>query len=139
MLTKTTLSVGYEYTFKSGLSSIKVPVSFGLNNNAYYYEYKTFGTGLDFNLYPYGQGRAKFFYGPSFEYKKFRTTNFMTEVNSAYTFLLQAGFLFQPEKHLNISVVAGIGYMHLFWNAPDPYSNKGDVATRLGLNAGYKF
>ncbi len=138
MLSKTILTLGYEYTFKSGLFSLKVPVSFGLDTDGYYYENKSFGTGLDFNLYPYGQGRANFFYGPSFEYKKYKFTAEPEDIKSAYALLFQAGFLFQPTRHFNISVSAGIGYARIIREIYY-YNNKGDVATRLGLNIGYKF
>jgi hypothetical protein len=138
LLSSISLTFGYEYTFKSGLFGMKVPLSFGLNNESGYYGSNVFGTGLDLNLYPFGQGKSKFFYGPSFEYKKFKTTNMANDVHSAYAMLFQAGFLFQPFKHFNISVTAGIGYARLIRD-DYLYESKGDVATRLGLNIGYKF
>lgn len=138
LLTQSTLTFGYEYTFKSGRFSLEVPISFTLGNKRYYFSNKAFGTGLDFNLYPYGQGRVKFFYGPSFEYRKYKFSNTTYEINSAYAFLFQAGYLFQPQKHLNISVKAGIGYIRLIRDDYSYYSN-GEVATKVGLNIGYKF
>lgn len=138
LLSASSLTFGYEYTFKSGLFGMKVPLSFGLNNKSGYDGSNVFGTGLDLNIYPFGQGKSKFFYGPSFEYKKFKTINMASDINSAYAFLFQAGFLFQPHKHFNISVAAGIGYARLIRD-DYLYESKGDVAARLGLNIGYKF
>jgi len=138
LLTQNTLTFGYEYTFKSGLISLKVPVSFRFDNNGYYPGHKSFGTGLDLNLYPYGQGKAKFFYGPSFEYRKYEFSNSNYEINSVYALLFQAGYLFQPTKHLNFSINAGIGYARLI-SDNSYYNNTGDVATKAGLNIGYKF
>jgi len=82
------LTIGYEYTFKSGKYSLKCPLSFGLNSKSYsgsrgyyggyyYYQgdyhntYNKFSTGLDFNFHPFGQGKSKFFFGPSFVFGQF--------------------------------------------------------------------
>ncbi len=135
LLVLNTLTFGYEHTSKSGLIGFKIPLSFALNKKDIYRENKVFGTGLDLNLYPYGQGQAKFFYGPSFEYKKFTTYYQYNDINSAYALLFQAGFLFQPTKQLNFSINAGIGYARLFKSE----YNTGEVASRVGVNMGFKF
>ena len=133
LLGRNTLTISYEYTFKNGLSSFKVPISIKLDDIDYYDDRKVFGIGLDYYLYPFGQGKSKLFYGPSFEYKKFDSATYF-QTDAAYAFLFQAGYLFQPHKNINISIYGGLGYAQII--ADFDY---GEVATRAGLNLGYKF
>ena len=133
------LTIGYEYIFKSGLSSLKVPLSIGIIERDSYRQTKTFGTGLDYSFYPYGQGRFTFFYGPSFEYKRFKLSYYDNESNSSYALLGQIGLLFQPEKHFNISFTLGLGYARIIEKDPYYNHNYGQMVARAGLNIGYKF
>jgi hypothetical protein len=167
------LTMGYEYTFKSGDFSLKVPVSLGLGNNdmynngygygyynnslGYYNRDKIFSTGLDFYYYPFGQGKAKYFFGPSFEYGQFKSRVVFNDYNGQQwnesfkgnfrSLLLQNGFLFQPAKHFNISLNLGLGFSNVRINEfkvpANTYFNYYDagarVALRGGLNMGIKF
>lgn len=149
------LTLGYEYTFKSGKYSIKCPLSFGLYSKPkykpqdywggyYYYQgayknaFNKFSTGLDFNFYPFGQGKSKLFLGPSILYGQFYFINLDKEIGTYYDFLFQTGILFQPLKHINFSLNAGIGIGHSNSINFGAYSNTG-IAARGGLNIGYKF
>jgi len=150
------LTIGYEYTSKSGKYSLKFPLSFGLYSNSnsshngywggyynywvdYHNDWNNFSTGFDFYLYPFGQGKAKFFFGPSLVYGQFNFWNYNPHLNyttkergTYYAFLLQNGFLFQPSKHFNLSINAGIGLGYT-------KGLIGNIAARGGLNIGYKF
>ncbi len=152
------LTFCYERTSKSGDFSFKIPLSLGLislgladrnynDDKGYYGRSKIYSTGLDFYFYPSGQGTAKFFFGPSFEYGRFNhgsytyfsTPNppyyysyFENRKENYYAFLLQNGVLFQPLKHFNISINAGLGYSH-------SSTDRSDLVVRGGLNIGYKY
>lgn len=154
------LTFNYERTFKSGDFSFKCPLSLGLSSiglansgsqnydyGGYYNRDKIFSTGLDFYFYPFGQGKAKFFFGPSVEYGQFNYwiynynpagTSNQKERGTYHAILLQNGFLFQPSKHFNLSINVGMGYSS---TTSDGYSGStgGRITFRGGLNMGYKF
>jgi len=117
------LNIGYEYTFKSGVFSLKFPFSFRLNSKTSDIFNSGFGTGFDFYIYPFGQGKAKYFLGPSIVYR------LLKEQTNYNAFLFQNGFLFQPSKHINLSINAGIGFDNI----------KKVARSKGGLNIGYKF
>jgi len=137
ILANGTLTLSYEYIVKSGLVGYRLPVSYHIIDYEFRDNSYVFGIGADINIYPYGQGRIKFFYGPSFQFKTFETYS-AADVNTAYALLFQAGFLFQPEKHINLSVTGALGYARLIRD-DDVYEKKGDVAGNFGINLGYKF
>ncbi len=85
------ISVGYERTAKSGKSSIRIPISFGMSSlgitktvydnksplspvfpsGGYYFKNKIYSTGFELNAFPDGQGTVKYFLGPSVEYGRY--------------------------------------------------------------------
>lgn len=117
------------------------------SDNDYYNKNKLFSTGLDFYCYPSGQGLVKYFTGVSLEFGLIKTlsvqynslppySTYFQKENSRYMALLfQNGVLFQPGKHINISINAGIGYSRLEYND----LIDGNIVFRAGLNFGYKF
>ncbi len=164
------LTICYERTLKSGSFSYKFPLSLGMSSigllpenqynqysqGGYYNTNKIFSTGIDFYFYPRGQGKAKYFIGPSVEYGQFNYTYIYYNPNSSVTYsenkigmfsamILQNGFLFQPSKHINISMNLGVGYVQTRMMSNYRYSTghttitEGLGAIRFGVNAGYKF
>lgn len=158
------ITFSYERIFKSGNTSIKVPLSIGLNSlgsdpqsimesrTGYYNSDKIFSTGLDFYSYPSGQGKDRFYYGPSVEYGMYHdevmnyTTNYSNYSytvnkfrNSFYSILFQMGILSQPTKNINFSLNFGIGYSKIFVKAKYGPSEYGELALRAGVLLGYKF
>ncbi len=148
------LTFSYERTLKSGNFSFRVPLSLGLKRSdefdyyeGYYNKNKIFNTGFDFYFYPSGQGRAKYFMGPSLEYGQYKylqydyySLNNIKKVAAYYAILFQNGFLFQPTKDFNISVNVGVGFTQSILNSEYQYiRNHGDFTFRGGLNMGFKF
>lgn len=148
------LTFAYERTLKSGNFSYRIPLSFGIKSSdglnyyeSYYNEAKIFSTGFDFYFYPSGQGRAKYFIGPSLEYGRYNffeydyySINNTKRVAAFYAIILQNGFLFQPSKHFNISINVGLGFANSILNSEYQYNhNYGGFTFRGGLNMGYKF
>lgn len=149
------VTLGYERIAKSGAFSVKVPLSFGVGDqqhdrmNVYYSSNKIFSVGADFYFYNSGQGRARFFYGPSLEYGQFRYPTFSYNYNANsynsgsaqatyFAFLCSAGVIFQPDRHFNISMNAGLGYSHRQVGLYSFYPESG-LTIRGGVLMGYKF
>lgn len=138
-LTDDLLSFGYEYTFIQGYSSFKIPISFRTFKKADGFEDKIFSAGLHYHLYPFGQGTLKFFYGAAFDYTKYTSASKYPshEASSATTLLAKGGLLFQPLKHVNLSVDLGVGYSWV--KTYKSLYKYGEIATNKSLNLGYKF
>jgi hypothetical protein len=90
-----------------------------------------------------GQGKAKYFLGPSIEYGTAFNSNYFTRNRESYhAFLFQNGFLIQPTKHFNFSLNLGLGYARSRFKGDsinyDLYYD-GYLTFRGGLNIGYKF
>ena len=117
----------YEHFMKSGNFSIRIPVAAGFvfnNQDIYgltYYKNKIFSTGLGFYFYPFPAGNFRFFMGTSVNYWK--NKDYINEYNqgtayfskesytkrNAFSFLLEAGIVFQMSEHLVLSTDAGFG------------------------------
>lgn len=156
------INIAYERTFKTGYFSLKVPVAVGIKkekNGNYYndFDYKrnrVFSVGLEFYGYPAGQGKIKYFIGPSLEYGQLRYNIYNWSYSSLtysdpileekktnyFEFLVQNGVLFQPAKYFNLSFNIGVGGMDIkYLSPPYPYLDDLRVVIRGGFNLGYKF
>ncbi|MES2629058.1 MAG: hypothetical protein V4616_08835 [Bacteroidota bacterium] len=108
----------YERILNSGFIGIKVPLIIGMNStaNTSVRQYpNVFQSGIDLNLYPAGQGRARYFIGPAFRfgqnenrYYDYYTTD-SRNTYSTIAFQVNNGVMFQPAKHFNISLLFGVG------------------------------
>jgi len=162
------LTLNYEYIFKSGYFGLRVPLSFALSNTQenYFFRFsdemnsgehgrKIFSSGIDFNIYPAGQGTVSYYWGPVFEWGQFDYYSYASYVSSTsenynkgnfYALLLQNGLLFQLSRHLNISTfgAAGCSMVYIKYHHPNytnhtyKYTQIG-FALRWGIGVGYKF
>ena len=151
-------TLGFEHTLKSGKWSLRIPLSIKLSQQDAIMSYKAntnkqkeFRTGIEFYYYPYNQTKARFFYGPAFEYGTqrllFQTYTNGYELHPAnttyYAALLQCGYLFQPDKHFNFSISTGLGYtnstIQQYADFYHSFTNENHLATRLEVNLGYRF
>ncbi len=126
------MTVGYEYLGKSGKWGVEVPITFRIVQGAN----KDFGTGISYHWYPFGQGRIRYFGGPSFEYSK-RSEYYGNRTELA--FLLQNGCLFQVSKNINTSVSFGAGYVSTYLDGWDYYPGFKKIRARATFNIGFKF
>jgi hypothetical protein len=129
-----TVSFSYEHILKRGMFGFKVPFKvnlqaqsnaapFGLDpGESILPNGRTFGTGLDINYYPTGQGKAKYFVGPSFQFATYKYldrdyyyigntyySNNHIRLGYHYAFLINNGMLIQPTKNFNFSFFLGVG------------------------------
>lgn len=114
------LNIGFTYEFiltKGGFFGLKIPLDFGINvRNTYLKKNNIFSTGLNFNIYPTGQGRVAYLTGPAFRYSIMRDNpNFFNATSSDSTrahyigFYINNGVLFQATSFLNFSLGMGLG------------------------------
>ena len=169
------LTLAYQYFTKAGDYSFRIPVSIGLygiglnkyavleddyGRQGYYRERKKFSTGFDCNYFPTGQGKVRYYVGPSIELGWFDysdeiysntfpyTYSYETSKASFQSVILQNGFLFQPSTNINFSLNIGLGYtreryIHRDVNNkyPEDYyaENEHIFAFRAGMCVGYRF
>ncbi len=167
------ITLGYEYFTKEGDYSLRIPVSIGLNSlganafkireteyeerQSYYRENKKFSTGFECYYYPYGQGKVRYYFGPSIEIGWFNYTDEVQKNTLPYTLedkempgsfqsvLVQQGILFQPTAEINFNIGIGFGYCqsryrHIDFNGNEIASTKrSEFAARYMLTVGYKF
>ena len=156
---KVPLSFGLEQTTRKNGS-----LGVFSGNLGYYNKSKTFSTGVEIQFFPAGQSKASYFMGPSFEFGQYNyykptehiVTTTTNDYNYPYTYnsiyntwekksgtyyalLFQNGFLFQPNKHFNMSVYIGMG-LSVYDNSLS-YDGTPFVflCGRTGFNIGYKF
>jgi hypothetical protein len=152
------ITFNYEHVFKSGNFSLRFPLSFSINpldknpddSQIYYYDEKNakFGTGIDFNFYPFGQQTNAWYISVAYEYKLYQfyestyTNNyssFITErKNRVFNgFLMQTGYIFHTRELFCFGLNIGFGF--LFANKTDVYGGDNGPLIRGGLSLGYKF
>ena len=75
----TNFTFAYERISASGKIGFRVPITFGLNGiteryyNDNFRRNTRYGGGLELNIYPYGQGKFEYFFGPTLNFKSFRS------------------------------------------------------------------
>ena len=108
------VSFSYEWFVYNGYLGIRVPLILGFNDDNYPPTNKIIGFGLDINYYPTGQGRVRYFVGPSVEVGLIRYRDCWSIYNGGYytsmckdsekvyySVVLNNGVLFQPTGHFN--------------------------------------
>jgi hypothetical protein len=163
------LTIGFEVFNKKGDFSIRVPISIGLyylglndytnkeyekmDLQVYYRERKLFSSGLDVYFYPNGQGKMRYYLGPSIEFGRFKYIDKISgsstnpkayeeeQLGTFSSILIHNGILFQPTASINFNMALGIGYSRPdFFHSNNSYTNGStEFAARLVFNAGYKF
>lgn len=126
------VNFAYEHFFPSGYFSVKVPLTIGFSSDELdddpssdivkIGKNKIFNVGVDFNFYPTGQGRAKYFMGTGIEYGQYKYQKNVYYYdplatqrdynNSAANYMaitFKNGILFQPTDNFNIQLTGGLG------------------------------
>ena len=129
-----TITLSYEHILKNGKLGFKIPFTINMKpkeGQAYLGNdvsdlispgRRSFGTGLDINYYPTGQGKAKYFVGPSFQVSSFKYDEYTywdsyqsdryVYTGYHYALLINNGMLIQPTKNFNLSFFFGVGVGH---------------------------
>lgn len=152
------ITFNYEHIFKSGNFSFSIPLSFTFNpleknpdaNQFYNYDEENakFGTGINFNFYPFGQQKNAWYISIAYDYQLYQfyesrySNDYITYVTERETrvmngFLMQTGFVFHTSNRLNFGLNAGIGFR--FATKTDSYGGDNGPLIRVGLSLGYKF
>lgn len=126
---------GYEQLLPSGRIGIKIPVSLGLGGSTgsnYYDDFRRnnrYGAGLELNIYPFGQGRLNYYFGPAVNYRSYRfyyynytpgpTQPALVKENAQlFAIALKNGIYYQFSKSFSIAADIGLGIR--FFNEPEP-------------------
>jgi hypothetical protein len=115
-----TITVSYERIFSKGYVGVRVPLSVGLRSltDPHHYDYRfmqgrVWSAGADVNFYPTGQGRVRYFCGPSVLVGQFRYIPWyvlpVTRDHMHYAFTVNNGMLVQATENFNLSFTAGLG------------------------------
>lgn len=175
------MTFGYEYYFADGLFSVRLPLSFGLNQitgNAFelddynsgpiddrgsFYDADKIGSlGVELYYFPRGQGMARYFLGPAFDFglynyeasrrKPGSTTypyEYITEKESSFyiSMAFKNGILLQPTRKISVMAFAGIGmnssrykFYDYYTPSSTPYTTSDNsLIFLIGLTGGYRF
>ncbi|MFK5857026.1 MAG: hypothetical protein QM503_12920 [Bacteroidota bacterium] len=150
-------TISYERIIANGKYGIQIPFSFGYSDKPTTLpiplptdsEYTNdlvnqFYTGITFNIYPSGQGKVKYFLGPSLRFGSGKyysnwssynsTPNY--SINTGYVkFLINNGVIFTFANTLSISVVGSIGIQHMYEVNDNPTQTTG----ALSVNMSFRF
>lgn len=149
------LTISYERILNEGKFGIQIPFSIGYKDetSSIYIpipgdiEYTNklvskFCTGINFNLYPTGQGKFKYFLGPSFLYGNGlyhdRENNYSSTYEEPYNtnyfkLLLNNGIIFTPVDNLSFSIIGSIGIQHMLNKEIKKTETTGALALNLSL------
>ncbi|RLD40608.1 MAG: hypothetical protein DRI89_11625 [Bacteroidetes bacterium] len=141
-------TLSYERILGNGNTSIQIPVSFGYssnNNFGDYYIYNTFYSGLNFNFYPTGQGKVRYFLGPGVRIGIGHDSGYSNDgydkVESSDSFytklLINNGIIFSPIPELSLSAVLSLG-MRYFPEA-GKYNDEVRTTGAFSFNLSYRF
>lgn len=134
---------GYERIFdRSGIFGLKFSINYhipDIDNDVLGYDRK-FTAGLDFNFYPSGHGKVKYFLGPALRLGKWEENFFNFFGNqrvshNAVSVLFNNGFYVQPTKGFYMSFVGGLGVASLTNDGGSRVEPDGV----LGFNVGLRF
>lgn len=144
--------LGYERLTEDGLIGVKLSVNYSLGEitQAELLKYRrNFISGFDLNFYPTGQGRMKYFAGPSFragtvteetktydEFAEFKGYEY-NKLNYLGVFF-NNGFVIQttPKLYMGVQGAIGIG---LFQTSNNVSSRFAEIDGFVALNMGYRF
>jgi len=157
------ISVSYEHFLPKGYLSFKIPFIVGFGdernnglrngnrNNGYYKN--IFTSGIDINFYPTGQGKIRFFTGPSLQvgvvdsysyyfddyyyYNYYSQNSYYPRKQQSmfYAGMVNNGILFQPLKNFNMSLNLGLGVRYIETSGRD----NSDAYATFGYHLGYRF
>lgn len=125
------LSFEYEHVFgDKGNMSINVPFSIAIAEvNDVYDDQVKWWAGIGMKLYPTGQGKIRYFFGPEIRvisakysgYYYYENYNQEYEEDMLHTaFLLNNGFIYEPAENFIFTINLGVGLM-----SRDQKSNEG--------------
>jgi len=135
-------TLSYERILASGTVGIKIPIGFGYAYTSDYYNSSEnwvknkFYSGIGVNFYPTGQGKWRYFLGPSVRIGYGKQSYWVTywdeygnyigdeevDAEGIYTkFFVDNGVIFTPVRNLSIAAVVGVGVRY-FPEASESYS-----------------
>lgn len=138
----------YERLLNSGKVGFQIPFSFGYSsgNNTPGNDFvvSKFYSGLNVNFYPTGQGKVRYFLGPSLRLglghdNNNNSGNYETEnPDTFYTKLLvNNGVMFSPIPELSLSVILSLGMR--YYPEAGQYNEEVTTSAAFSFNLSYRF
>lgn len=149
-------TLSYEFINQTGKLGFQIPLAIGYANNdteigsilpfsGMEGRFKSaFYTGLNLNIYPTGQGKVKYFMGPSirfgngyFETYTYQAGQYRTNTNYVKV-LINNGLVISPVPSFSLSALLGLGILYTSEKEP---SNEDHLRTTssLSFNLSYRF
>lgn len=147
----------FERIISEGKFGIQIPFSFGYSENTtaiplpppFDSDYTNelvnkFYTGITFNIYPTGQGKFKYFLGPSVrfgsglfheDFNQYGHNNPPPIETGYIKFLINNGVVVTFARSLSVTLVGSIGIQHMYKINTNPTQTTG----ALSLNLSYRF
>ncbi len=127
--------VGLKYSFNYNIEDVETDILNYL---------RLWSTGFDLNLYPTGQGKIKYFLGPSFRIGAARGYNYDYLTNRStlqdynyFSIFFSNGFYAQPTKSLYLGVLGGIGMAR--FKSKTTSTHFADIDGIFAFNMGWRF
>lgn len=153
----TNFTMAYERVLASGKISFRIPLVLGLGSDLEYNDYydfrksNLFGTGLEVNFFPYGQGKLQYYLGPSIHYRSYRAYYYndrstqpqpgLEKANSSmYTIAVKNGVYYHFSWAFIISADVGLG-LRIFDVSPAIYAYRPNTRVYIpgNLHVGIRF
>lgn len=136
------IQLGYERIMGDGMVGLKYSFNYNIEDvETDILNYlRLWSTGLDLNLYPTGQGKIKYFLGPSFRVgvarDNFTGRSTLKDYNY-FSIFFSNGFYAQPTKSLYLGMQAGIGMAR--FKSKTTSTHFADIDGIFAFNMGYRF
>lgn len=140
------LHLGYERISKDGVIGLRYSFNYNIDDVesdilAYL---RLWSTGFDLNIYPTGQGKIKYYLGPSFRVGVARGVNYnyfsgrsSIEDFNYFSFFFSNGFYAQPTKSFYIGMQGGLGMAS--FRSRTKSNNFADLDGIFAFNMGLRF
>ncbi len=154
-LPSSNLTLAYERIMAGGKIGFRIPVALGFGSDLQYNSpddfrrSNRFGTGLEINYYPFGQGRLVYYLGSSFHFRSYRTffygnssqqPGLQKAYAEMYALSVKNGIFYQISKSFVISLDAGLGFRFFHIPLPENYYRPNNRAFVPGnLYVGFRF
>jgi len=152
------LKISYERIISDGKMGIEIPLSIGYKDNTtsipfpepfFDSEYTNklvtkFYSGINFNAYPTGQGKVKYFLGPALHIgdglyhpdADSYGSNVKDAISTGFIkLLLNNGIVFSPVNNFSFSFIASLGIQYM----TDPQIKKAETTGGLSINLSLRF
>lgn len=141
--------ISYERIISKGKLGIQIPFAVGYSDDLSGYDdvQNKFYTGVTLNFYPTGQGKWRYFMGPSLTlgsgtydtwHDNYYSSYYTKKETFVLRFLVNNGVMFSPIPELSLSAIGSIGIRYIDNTSGSSYDNIKTVGA-FAFNLSYRF